>query len=130
MLWKPYHLRKNWEFQKIIHHGRKSGNRNFTIFTAPNQLNNCQFGISIPQHWVKKAVQRNRYKRQIRNMLIQHLKKHNDGCRITTNHQHHNLIIIIRPAYLDQDFTTNRESLFQLLAFVYRKSSRNSSDNK
>jgi ribonuclease P protein component len=116
-------LRKNWEFQKIITHGQKVGNRNFTIFARKNQLNNCQFGISIPQHFVKKAVQRNYYKRQIRNMLIQHLKKHNDSCQITANHRHHNLVIIIRPAYLDQDFATNCESLFQLLMLAYLKNS-------
>lgn len=121
MLWKPYRLRKNWEFQKIIAQSPPVSNRNFRIFGAESQLNNCQFGISIPRKLVKKAVNRNYYKRQIRNILIYWLKKQNDSCQITANHRHYNLVIIIRPAYLENNFATNQESLNKLLFFAISK---------
>lgn len=121
MLWKPYRLRKNSEFQKIITQAHKVANRNFTIFLSSNKLNNCQFGISIPHKWVKKAVDRNYYKRQIRNILIQYLKKYNNSCQLTINHCHYNLVIIIRPSYLTSDFATNQENLTKLLFFALSK---------
>ncbi|CAG8455563.1 21726_t:CDS:2 [Gigaspora margarita] len=63
----------------------------------------------IPRKIVKKATDRNYYKRQIRSILIQHLKIHNDSCHIAKNHLHSNLVLILRPAYLNQDFAANRE---------------------
>ena len=121
MLWKPYRLRKSRQFQEIISRGQKVGNRSFSLFLAKNNLNNCLFGISTPQKIFKKATQRNYYKRQIRHMLISHLQKHNRSCQIDDQHSHCNLIIIIRPPYLENDFATNQESLYKLLFYAYRK---------
>jgi ribonuclease P protein component len=125
MLWKPYRLRKSQQFQEIISAGQKVSNRNFSIFLTRNKLDNCQFGISTPQKIVKKAVERNYYKRQIRHMLISHLQKYNESCRIDDSHLHYNLIIILRSSYLENDFTTNQESLYKLLFFAYRKFNNN-----
>ena len=125
MLWKPYRLRKNWQFQEIIKGKQKVFNTSFVIFLAKNNLNNCQFGISIPQKIVKKAVDRNYYKRQIRNMLMLHLKKNNDSCQVTNNHSHYNLVIIIRYPYLENNFQTNQENLYKLLFFAYKKKINN-----
>ena len=115
MLWKPYRLRKNWQFQEIIVGGQKIANPSFVIFSVKNNLNNCQFGISTPQKLIKKAVDRNRYKRQVRDMIITHLKKHDDSCQINDNHSHCNFVIIIRYPYLDNDFATNQKNLYKLL---------------
>lgn len=93
-------------------------NNNFTFFFSKSKLSNCRFGISIPQKLVKKSVERNCYKRQIRSMLIQHLKKYNDSCQTSNKHFHYNLIIIIRLTYLSNDFIVNRESLYELLERV------------
>ena len=121
MPWKPHRLRKNWEFQEVIAKGKKLTNRYFIIFYNRNKLNNCQFGISIPCKFFKKAVDRNYYKRQIRHIIIQHLKKHNDSCQITNSHQHCNLVIIVRPAYLENNFAVNQDNFYKLLLSIYRE---------
>src|SRR5271156_4458074 len=96
MLQKSYRLRKNWQFQKIIEAKRRIFNDSFVIFWTANNQVNCQFGISIPRKLVKKAVDRNYYKRQIRHMLLLHLKKRNYSCQTIPPHFHSNLVIIIR----------------------------------
>lgn len=120
-LWKPYRLRKNWQFQKIITDGQKIVNASFVIFLAPNKLDNCQFGISTPKKLVKKAVGRNKYKRQIRDMLIKHLKKNQDSCQINDNHMHYDFVIIIRHSYLANDFQTNQKNLYKLIELANRR---------
>jgi len=115
MLWRPYRLRKNWQFQEIITSGRKTVNSSFVLFSVVNNLKNCRFGISTPKKLVKKAVDRNRFKRQIRDMLISHLKKHHDGCQTSDNHSHYNFVIIVRYPYLENDFQTNQKNLYKLL---------------
>ena len=125
MLWKPYRLRKNWQFQEIIKAGKKAANPSFVIFSTANNLDSCQFGISVPQKLVKKAVDRNYYKRQIRNMLILHLKEHNDSCQVDNAHSHYNFVIIIRYLYLESDFQTNQKNLYKLLFFIYKRKINN-----
>ena len=121
MLWKPYRLRKNWQFQEIIKGGIKVANASFVIFSATTKQANCQFGISVPQKLVKGAVGRNYYKRQIRNMLILHLKQYQDSCQVNANHSHYNLVIIIRHPYLQNDFATNQKNLYKLLTFIPKR---------
>ena len=95
------------------------------IFSTASNLDNCQFGISVPQKLVKKAVDRNYYKRQIRNMLILHLKEHNDSCQVDNNHTHYNFVIITRYLYLESDFPTNQKNLYKLLSFIYQRKINN-----
>ena len=95
--------------------GQKIVNASFVVFSVENKLNNCQFGISTPKKMVKKAVDRNRFKRQVREMLITHLKNHQNSCQTSTNHSHCNLVIIIRYPYLESDFATNQKNLYKLL---------------
>ena len=94
-------------------------------FQLKNNLDNCQFGISVPQKLVKKAVDRNYYKRQIRNMLILHLKENNDSCQVDNNHSHYNFVIIIRYLYLEKDFQTNQKNLYKLLIFISKRKINN-----
>src|SRR6185437_11264156 len=95
--------------------GQKIVSPSFVIFSVANNLSNCQFGISTPKKLVKKAVDRNRLKRQIRDMLISHLKRHHDSCQTDDNHFHCNLVIIIRYTYLENNFSTNQKNLYKLL---------------
>jgi ribonuclease P protein component len=107
--------------------GQKIVNASFVVFSVKNKLNNCQFGISIPKKLVKKAVDRNRFKRQVREMLITHLKNHQDSCKISTNHSHYNFVIIVRYPYLESDFATNQKNLYKLLLVTPQEQSN--SDN-
>jgi len=125
MIWKPYRLRKNWQFQAVIKGGQRLANPSFVIFSVENTLDNCLFGISAPQKLVKKAVDRNYYKRQIRNMLILHLKENNDSCQIGNNHSHYNFVIIIRYLYLEINFQTNQKNLYKLLSFIFKRKINN-----
>jgi len=115
MLWKPYRLRKDWQFGEIIKATPKSTNSSFVIFSVANNINNCRFGISIPQKMIKTAVERNYYKKQIRNMLILHLKEHQDSCQTDRNHSHRDFVIIIRYSYSKNDFAINQKNLYYLM---------------
>lgn len=121
MIWKPYRLRKNWQFQAVIKGGQRLVNPSFVIFSAESNLSNCLFGISVPQKLVKKAVDRNYYKRQIRNMIILFLKKNNDNCQRGNVHQHRNFVIIVRHFYLANDFATNQRNLYKLWSLTFER---------
>jgi ribonuclease P protein component len=109
--------------------GQKIVNPSFVLFSVANNLNSCQFGISTPKKLLKKAVDRNRYKRQIRDMLISHLKKHQDSCQISDKHAHNNFVIIIRYPYLDNDFSTNQKNLYKLLISASQEKSNPRPEN-
>ena len=124
-LWRPYRLRKDWQFKDIIiEEGQKVVNLSFTIFFAPNNHCNCRFGISTPKKLINLATDRNFYKRQVKGMLISHLKseekKQLNSCQTSTEHSHFDLVIIIRHPYLKNDFVTNQKNLYKLLDLVDR----------
>ena len=110
--------------------GQKIVNPSFVVFSVANNFNNCQFGISTPQRLIKKAVDRNRYKRQVRDMLITHLKKHGGSCQISANHSHYNFVIIIRYPYLEIDFATNQKNLYKLLFSAPKEKSNSRPENE
>jgi len=75
---------------------------------------------------VKKAVRRNYYKRQIKNILVEH----KNICQTLPNH--YNLVIITRHGFLTtQDFSTKQKSLGELLNTIFQKEIQpNSSPHK
>ena len=121
-LWRPYRLRKVWQFKDVITKEQKLVNPSFTIFFAANNHDNCRYGIAIPKKLIKLAVDRNLYKRQIRGMLIFHLKsdlkKKMNSCQTDPQHSHSDLVIIIRYPYLKNDFAANQENLYKLLTLI------------
>src|SRR5687767_10893131 len=97
MLPKPYRLKKEWHFQKVIESKQKTVNASFVIWRKrPKNQKYCRFGIAIPQRLVKGSVARNYYKRQIRSMLALFLRENGNGCQKTSKHSHSNLVIVIR----------------------------------
>lgn len=132
MSWKRYRLRKHWYFQDISQRGEKMVRNSFFVrllsITSLYQKrkdkkipNNCLFGISISKSILKKAVQRNVCKREIKTMLIQHLRIFENSCGTGKNHPHLAFIISIRPGYLENSSLLNKEILYKLLFFVYNK---------
>jgi len=120
MIKSIYRLRKPWEFTEVIEKGKKVSNLEFAIFYSPNHLNNYRFGISIPRKLVKKAVQRNYYKRQIKSILV----KHKEICQ-DLFFSHYDLVIIIRPGFLlTGQFSAKQKSLTELLSSISQKKSR------
>lgn len=120
--WKSYRLKR---FQKVIRSGKRIINFSlpqFSFYTSKNNsLSHCQFGISVPRKMIKKASERNFYKRQIKNILIPWLQKA-DYCH--PQHSHQNLIIIVRYPYLKNDFAANQKNLEQLLVWVLKNTSK------
>jgi ribonuclease P protein component len=106
------------EITPVIKKGRKVVNPEFVIFYSLSQLKNCRFGISIPHKLVKGAVQRNYYKRQIKNILA----SHKSFCQDSPSH--YNLMIIIRPGFLVSQFSARQDSLVELLGSVVQKESK------
>jgi ribonuclease P protein component len=104
---------------------QKVVNPSFAIFFAANNHDNCRFGIATPKKLIKLATDRNFYKRQIKGMLISHLKseeeKQADGCQTNAEHCHSDLVIIIRYPYLKNDFATNQKNLYKLLGLVDKR---------
>jgi len=117
--WKSYHVKR---FQKVIQTGKRIINFNlpqFSFYVAKNSsLPHCQFGISIPRKMIKKATERNFYKRQIKNILIPWVQKTNP---CYPPHSHQSLIIIMRYPYLKNDFATNQKNLEWLLKWVLKR---------
>jgi len=105
------------EIALVIKKGRKVINSEFVIFYSLSQLQNCRFGISIPRKLVKGAVQRNYYKRQIKNILASY-----KICQGLSSH--YNLVIIIRPGFLVSQFPVKQASLVELFGSVSQKESK------
>jgi ribonuclease P protein component len=133
MLWRPYRLRKVWQFKDLITKGQKVFNPSFTIFFTSNNHNNCRFGIATPKKLIKLAVDRNFYRRQVRAMLISHLKsslkKKANSCQASTEHSHSDLVIIIRYPYLKNEFITNQANLYKLLNLIEAREKQSNHKN-
>jgi ribonuclease P protein component len=64
-------LRRTAEFKQLYAHGRRLGAEPFTAVVRPNQLGTARLGMSIAARNVRRAVQRNRVRRLIRESFRQ-----------------------------------------------------------
>ena len=130
--WKKYKLKKTWDYQNIIKRKKRLFNDQFTVFFCKRSLDknftnlaNCRFGISVPQKMVKRAFLRNRYKRQIREMIICFFKSNK---KILINFQDLDFVIIVRQSFKEYEFAENKKSLFCLLKSIFWKTNRKGND--
>ncbi|WNE41819.1 MAG: Ribonuclease P protein component [Mycoplasmataceae bacterium] len=122
-LWNNYRLRKTQEFQEIIKKRRKIFNNQLIIFYSEKKdKENCRFGISIPKKIVKKAVHRNKYKRQIKSALISIIKEKNKPLRRISNWD---FVLVIKESFIKESFQKNKEDLKKLLNFFIWKNNNN-----
>lgn len=75
MLPKINRLTKNKEFDCVFKKGRSNYNNLLGIKNAPNDLGLVRLGILISNKVSKKAVDRNKTKRQVREIFNQYLNK-------------------------------------------------------
>lgn len=104
---KQYRLRKNEEFQSIIQKKRFFSCPAFVIYYVKKKEEYSRFGISVGKKY-GKAPQRNKAKRQVRMMLQE----------LNATQYSFDAVIIIRSAYNQLDYETNKKHLESLLKKV------------
>lgn len=102
---KKNRVRKNEEFQFILHRGKKIATPFFVFYYMPKKEKEARIGISLSRK-IGNAVHRNLYKRQVR-MMCQDL--------IDFETYPHDGILIVRFGYLNQNFESNKNALEKLI---------------
>lgn len=106
---KQYRLTRTGDFSKVYRHGRKASSQHLVVkaLEIPGQLSeSCsRFGITISQKVSKRAVVRNRLKRQIRAVLQTLMPRVKPGFWI---------VIVLRSAAVECDYWQFLRELEQL----------------
>ena len=98
-------VKSNLEFNNIIKTGKWVKNNYFVVYYKENDLNKYRFGISVGKK-VCNAVNRNKLKRKVRNILDNHKNIYSNSI---------DYIIIIRKSCLLASYQTLEENLINLL---------------
>lgn len=106
---KEYRVKKNQDFERIIHRRQSVANRVFVVYYAPDSTH-LHVGFSVSKK-LGKAVVRNKIKRQVR-MMAQDIFDKDQKC---------NYVIIVRKQYLKNDFATNKEQLRSLYKKINKR---------
>lgn len=96
---KEYRIKKNWEFQEIIHKKQSCSNRYFIIYYKEND-SHLRIGISVSKK-LGNAVVRNKIKRQVR-MMAQDVFDRKEKI---------DFIIIVRNNFLRNSYEDNLKEL-------------------
>ncbi len=116
MLVKKFRLTKDKDFKKVFKLGKSFSSRMFKVKTSINGFKFNRYGIVISTKVSKKAVVRNKLKRQIRTIIKNFDKEINNGV---------DLVIIVSPATLNQKYAFIKSeierSLFTLKLFKTKK---------
>lgn len=95
MLAKPHRLVKQKDFEKIFKQGRSCYSRLLGVKSLANQSEFNRFGIVISTKISKKATERNRLKRQIRQAVRDLDKKLKPGF---------DFVIMALPGFINQEY--------------------------
>ena len=100
-------LSKNEEFKTLLKK-KKISNKYVTIFFGIlDNKNNNKLNISfVAKKKIGNAVERNKIKRRLRNIM-------NDAIRKTSIKLHYSYLVIAKPTVLNNEFNNIKESLFQ-----------------
>jgi ribonuclease P protein component len=106
---KQYRLTRTGEFSKVYQHGKQASTRHLVVkvLEMPEQLPpSCsRFGITISQKVSKRAVARNRLKRQIRAVIQSLLPRLKSGLWI---------VVVLRSPAVECDYGQFLQELEQL----------------
>ncbi|MBQ7603240.1 MAG: ribonuclease P protein component [Clostridia bacterium] len=97
-------LKKRKEFGYIYKHGTKVYGQHLCVFFVSSKIQTPRIGISVGNK-VGKAVVRNKLKRQIRHIMREYVPKIKNI----------NLIILVYPEIITQDYQTLRQNIFKTL---------------
>ena len=106
MMAKQSRLVKEKDFQKIFKRGKSSYCQIFSIKILANELKANRYGIVISTKVSKKAVERNKLKRQFREALKWFDKKLINGF---------DLVVVVFPAALNQEYKFIKSELEKIL---------------
>lgn len=101
-------LRSRRDFARIQAAGRARADRLMTVRYVPNELGYDRFGISTGRR-LGGAVERNRVRRRIRDLLRHSASPTQTGCDI---------LIVARPASVEASFAEIRAAFGRLLRWV------------
>jgi ribonuclease P protein component len=96
MLAKENRLRKTNDFDKVFKKGRAYKEDFLFVKIAENGLEDSRFGFVVSKKFSKKALDRNKIKRQLRGLIKLKLPNIKKGLDI---------IILVIPGLKDQDFS-------------------------
>lgn len=104
-------VKNNQEFNEIIKTAPFFKNNYFVIYVKNNNLDKYRFGLTVGKK-VCNAVNRNKLKRQIRNILDNNKKYYSKG---------KDYIIIIRKSCLNEKFNKLTDNLIYLLQKIEKE---------
>ena len=107
---RAYRLQTAGEFRAVFANPLKSNDRYFTVLTKPNEQTHPRLGLVVMKKRFKRAVQRNRLKRLIRESFRQYAA------------QLKNLDIVVLAK--EPAAAVNNKILFQALKFHWERWSR------
>ncbi len=108
---KLHTVKKSKDFTDIIHNGVFFKNKSYVVYYKDNGLPVYRFGISVSKK-LGRAVDRNKYKRQLRFIIDKYKKNYQNGT---------DYIIIIRNGYIDLDFTSKDNDFIYLMNKIHNK---------
>jgi len=106
MLVKQLRLVKEKDFKRIFKLGKSFYSKIFRIKILANELDSNRYGIVISTKVSKKAVERNKLKRQVRASLKEFNRKLIKGF---------DLVVIVSPLALNQEYKTIQSELEKML---------------
>ncbi|RLC36377.1 ribonuclease P protein component [Candidatus Falkowbacteria bacterium] len=99
-------LTKKKEFEKVYKNGKSSFNQLLGIKTIQSQNKKARFGIIVSTKISKKAVERNKIKRQIRAALEKEQEKIKENI---------DCVIITRPEIINKNYKEIENSIYKNL---------------
>ena len=104
---KELRVRKSQEYQKILSERKFYVSPSFTLYVKKRSLDHARIGLSVGKK-LGKAVQRNKIKRQVRMMLQE----------VMTFDENFDGILLVRPHFLEESYTSNKKALEMLIKKV------------
>ncbi|NPA93588.1 MAG: ribonuclease P protein component [Chloroflexi bacterium] len=102
---RRFRLRKNADFQRVRREGRAYAHPLVVLIVAPNELAQVRVGVAAGRS-VGKAVQRNKAKRRLREIMRPLIPQIAPG---------HDLMLIARKPMIEADFAEVRRAVLTLL---------------
>lgn len=109
MLSKEYRLRKNRDFEQVYFKGKVFQNKFFLIKILENNKQTNRFGFIVSNKISKKATERNKLKRRLREIIRLNLSNFKRSFDI---------IIIAKKNILNENFNTIKNNLLSLFKEV------------